>query len=430
MASRNKERAARTLDQTESGETIIGRVTPSGGLVRGTAPRDRGSVGSPRAGERPANVVRSAKRKRNQWEGSAEGQARTQNITDLTGATPGQYHFERNYGRTTPGPTIYDRQLPGMADPNAAPRPPKWEELSPQQQQVTDRALAEYGTNIDQMAADLGAQYDQSIYRARSAGADRTFSEDFYSTGEPRQVVDQSARDLGIPSTIHAQMNAMTSPNTKFQSTRQATGDVYYPNDEAAVHAVRHVQQTGSAAGITNELSSTGTGDAATRAQGYTTNIRKAASAFEQYQGGATPSEWITSKTGGGPFDNSPKTGPYANSWSDSHPQFFVSDVHSGGGGAFPHLSSDKPIIKQDQKTGKDIRDKSEREKALAATPFAHTAIDEAARRAASARNVPSLREFQAAQWGEEQINRKLARPQDVYRQSPSTQDPNQGRLF
>jgi hypothetical protein len=436
MASRNQERV-RNLDQSESGETIIGRVSPSGSLVRGSEPRARGTAARPRAGEAPASVVSSARRKRRQWEGSAEGQQRTRDIRDIHDGTTtvAQYHFERNYDRPTSGARVYDQQLPGMSDPNAAPRPPLWDELSANQQKASERALAEYGTNIDQIASDLGAQYDQGVARSSFHGHDRAYAEDFYSSGEPRRVLDRSAADLGIPPTIHAQMNAMTSPNTKFQSNRgekhPQAGETYYPNDEAARHAVRFVQQTGSAEGITNELAQTGEGDAASRAQGYTTNIRKAASAFEQYESGTVPAGWVTGAKGTGPFDNSPKTGPYANAWSDSQPQFFVSDVHSGGGGAFPHLSSSKPATGRLDDSGRPIRDKSEREKALERVPFAHTAIDEGARRAAAQRNLPSIREFQATQWGEEQIQRGLAHPQDVYRHPPRrTEDPNQGRLF
>lgn len=339
--------------------------------------------------------------------------------------TPGQAGFERNYDRTTVGPNHYDTQLPGMADPNAAPRPPKWEELTSEQQAHTHRALAEHGTSIDQISRDLGAQYDQGVHRAETRdgfGAD-AHAEHFYSTGEPRKRIDQSARELGIPSTIHAHMNAITSPNTKFESERGQTmadpdnpkkrvpnpnaGETYYPNDEAAIHAVRHVQNTGSAAGITNDLSTTdptATGKTTSRPA----NVDKAARSFEQYQAGVPVGEWETGKDGGGPFDSGPKTGPYSNSWSDSHPQFFVSDVHSGGGGAFPHLSSDKPIIpgKLDS-SDKPVREKSQRELALEKIPFAHSAIDHAARNAMSERNLPSLRSFQEIQWGEEQNQRK-----------------------
>jgi hypothetical protein len=248
---------------------------------------------------------------------------------DLTNGalTPGQYHFQRNYDRTLTGPRVYDEQLPGLSDPDAAPRPPRWDELTSNQQATATRGLSEFGTNVDQIASDLGAQYDQGVKRAGDVGQEYAHAESFYSdrsTG-PRQRVEQSAAELGIPHTVHAQMNAMTSPNTKFQATRGSTGEVYYPNDEAAKHAVAYVQQRGSSEGLTNEFDQTGMGEPGTRAQGYTNNIVKAAKSFEQHEQGLSPAEWVTGSKGSGPFDNSPKTGPYANSWSDSHPQFFVS---------------------------------------------------------------------------------------------------------
>ena len=371
-------------------------------------------------------TARAARAERRAWEATEAGQARTKDISQLTQeagtaaagrpqtAVPvGMIHFLNNYGKpATPGPRHYDVQLPGMADPDAAPRPPRWEELSPEQRAHTERALSMRGTSVDQISKDLGAQFDQATWRAQNRGADKPYAEDFYSTGEPRKVIEQSARDLGIPATIHAQMNAFTSPNTKF--SRQSGGQTVYPNDIAAKHAVLHAQAGGTPESLSNELRTTGLVDQdnPTRAQGYTTNMRKASSAFSQYMEGVAPADWVTGTDGAGPFDSSPKTGPYANSWSDSHPQFFVSDVHSGGGGAFPHLGSEKPIKTSLEgqpvldKQGKPVRDKSRREAALESVPNSHSAIDFAARQAMVARNLGSTRDFQAAQWGEEQIQR------------------------
>ena len=433
-----------TSDFTTSGESIRGLHTPGGELVKGNSPAAPGSKpnkhGVHRVGQQPQSVVDEASRKRTEWERSTEpdviiseagkpvhrrsaGIERTKDMSDLTAhrpaherRTPAQHAFERNYDRKRIGPTMYDEQLPGMADPNAAPRPPRWHELSKEQQDHTTRALEEHGTSIGQIASDLGAQYDQGVYRAEKAngfGAD-AHAEHFYSSGEPRKKIDASAEELGIPKTIHAHMNAITSPNAKFQAQRgkghPQAGETYYPNDEAAVHAVKHIQQGGAAATITNELESTDpskTGKSTARPA----NIKKAALSFEQYEAGVPVAEWKTGKGGGGPFDKGPKTGPYSNSWNDTHPQFFVSDVHSGGGGAFPHLSSDKPALThpdgsiQLDEDGKPKRDKSEREHALEKIPFAHSAIDEASRQAAGKRNLSSLRGFQEIQWGEEQIS-------------------------
>lgn len=409
---------ARRSELSESGEQIVGRLTPTGREARSSYR----SIPS---------TIRKAAAGRKKWEASETGQARTTGITPEThGMTAGQYHFERNYNNPTIGPRHYDEQLPGMADPDAAPRPPRWHELSEAQQGAATAGARAHGTSLDKMTSDMGAQLDQAVTRAATFGHARGHAEDFYSTGRPREVIDQSAKDLGIPKTIHAQMNAMTSPNTKFSAHRGGTGEVYYPNDEAAQHAVRHVQQTGSDKLVTNNLEHTGTGRG--KAQGYTTNVRKAASSFHQHQQGVRPGDWITSKDGtAGPFDSSPKTGPYANSWNDSHPQFTVSDVHTGGGGFLPHLSSSKPIskdkagkVKYDD-SGRPERDKSAREQAVASIPHFHTMADHAMRGAMGQRNMPSVRDAQALQWGEEQIQRKLVNPQDAY---PKPQSRTQKR--
>ena len=461
--SRVVEGGTATSDFTDSGESIRGRATPGGALVKGTEPKKRGSapsrpnsvdedswsamssqrqnkVGNHSPGQAPQRTVNAAARQRSEWEASDVGQARTRDMSALTAdrpaherRTPGQAGFERNYDRKTVGPRHYDEQLPGLSDPNAAPRPPRWHELSAEQQANTTAALAEHGTSIEQISKDIGAQYDQGVARAEQRdgfGAD-AHAEHFYSTGDPRKKIDSSAAALGIPSTIHAHMNAITSPNTKFEGERGQTmadpeggkkrvanpraGETYYPNDEAAVHAVKHVQNTGSAAGITNELSTTdpaATGKSTARPA----NVDKAARSFEQYEAGVPVGEWETSKRkkdkpdqrAGGPFDSGPKTGPYSNSWNDTHPQFFVADVHSGGGGAFPHLSAEKPIIPgKFDSNDKPVREKSQRELALEKVPFAHTAIDEANRQAMFARNLPSVRSTQEIQWGEEQNQRK-----------------------
>ena len=409
----------RGMTESPTGERVIGLRTATG--------RDRLASFNPDRNQR-----RRSQYQRSKWEQSEVGQSRMQDIGDLSGGTltPAQYHLERSYDRPpTTGPRIYDEQLPGMADPSAAPRPPRWEELSRDQQRASVRGLAQIaGTSLEKMESDFGAQYDQSAWNAEKAGSEAVYSEQFYSTGEPRKVLEDSARDLGIPMTVHAQMNAFTSPNTKFQSKRQASGEAYYPNNEAAVHAVRWAQQGGDPKEITNKLSDTGTGEGG-RAQGYTTNIRKASLAAAQFGEGVPPSEWVTGAEGRGPFESSPKTGPYANSFSDSHPQFLVADVHTGGGGMLPHLSSSKPIKKDAEgntvldSEGKPVRDKSQREKAIESVPHFHAAADFAARKALLARGVGSLREGQAGQWGQEQVDRGLVPAAEAFPARPKKRE-------
>lgn len=358
------------------------------------------------------------------WEASDVGKARTSTFQDLHPANANLnsaqvYQGLRETGRyreTGIGPAHWDVQLPGMSDPDAAPRPPKWEELPDHVRANIHQHLAAHGTSMEQITADLGAQHDQAVSRSMSEGVSEPFGMRFYAGqgpgGEPREKLAESARNLGIPELIHGHMTAITSPNTVFSQTTKA-GVTSYPNDEAAQHAVMHVQQGGKGADVDNLMASTGVGGHGPESERHLTarpaNIRRASIAYEQYAGGTPPADWVTSASGT-PFG--PKTGPFSNSFSDSHPQFFVSDVHSGGGGAFPHLGTDKPIAynaageMRTDKKGKPIRDKSEREQALDRVPFAHSAIDYAARQAMQARGIRSTRDFQGAQWGEEQIQR------------------------
>jgi hypothetical protein len=130
-----------------------------------------------------------------------------------------------------------------------------------------------------------------------------------------------------------------------------------------------------------------------------------------------------------------PKTGPYHNSWLPGTPDFFVSDVHSGGGGMLPHLSTDKPVLRYStgipklDKHGKKRYDKSEREKVIESVPNFHAMADYAARQAMGARGLNRVRQAQGSQWGEEQIQRTekdpktaMAKESDVY--------PNVGNQF
>lgn len=397
-----------------SGERIIGMYTSNGKLA-GTS-----NSATPHA-------IGQATKHRNEWEGTKRGQKRMETVTPEThGMTSAQYHFERNYGKETVGPQTYDRQLPGMSNPDAAPRPARWEELHQSQRDATDRSLAAHGTSRAQMRSDFAAQRDQAALRADELGASHAHAEKFYSPDSPqRKVLDTSAKSLGVPNIVHAQMNAFTSPQTKFQ-----VGD-RFPNDEAASHAVRHAQQGGTPETYNNQLSTTGTEPAGSerKAQGFETNARKAITSMNQYQEGVRPADWKTGTKGESPWKNAPKTGPYANSWNDSHPQFFVSDIHSGGGGMLPHLGTEKTAqyhedgsYKLDKK-GEIKRDKSGREKAIAKIPNFHSAADVSARQAVSQRGGGSLREAQGMQWGEEQIQRGARggiRESEAYTSSPA----------
>jgi hypothetical protein len=456
--------ANKTKTVTESGETVIGgEASPGSKFSKPVSIPRGGSVEkglSPKKAEireqeikkarSRSSTISAATRKRRKWEQSEEGKNRLKNASDLARNVDGSQGVNMPVGMVyellgfndsnRAGPAWYDQQLPGMADPNAAPRPPRWDELTPEQQSHTTEALRRHGTSIEQMSSDFGAQLDQAHMRARENKADHPFSEMFYEPGSPqRETMRKSASEVGLPMQVYAPMHGMTSPNTKFQSKRGAdhpqAGETYFPNDESVVNVAKQVDMGIPSDQVTNDLNVTGMGPG--RSQGYVTNMRKAALSLEQFHAGVAPADWKTS-SGSGPFDDSPKTGPYANTWSsDSHPEFFVSDVHSGGGGMLPHLGSEKPIRRDAAgnpivgEDGKPKRDKSEREKAIASIPYFHAASDHASRMALSQRNLSSLRRGQAAEWGEEQIQRGLVKEEDVYPpKKSSVLNPDQLSLF
>lgn len=355
-----------------------------------------------------SSQVRSAKRKRTQFE-----RQNPERYQDVTAAMPyhnvGQAYYEAGFRDSGVGPKHYDVQLPGMSSPDAAPRPQRWSEMTDEQRAHTTRGLALHGTSIDQMTHDFGAQLDQGFLRAHRQGASEPYAQRFYSTGEERQRLDSSAKALGVPQSHHAAMNAITSPNTKFK-TKSGT----YPNDEAAIAATTWARE-GHSEPLTSanwKAAGAAKGEVRRGLVSRPANMQKAVHVQKQLDAGVPLAE-TTGPTGIPVFgEQSPKTGPYANSWSDTHPNFFVSDVHSGGGGMLPHLGTDKDIRVNRaggtsySPSGNAQRDKSEREKAIERVPYFHSAADEAARRAMIPRGLGSLREAQAVQWGEEQISR------------------------
>lgn len=390
--------------------------------------------------------VRGAKRKRAAFEKADPERYRDATQMSFTGHSVGQVYSEMGWKDSGVGPKHYDRQLPGLADPNAAPRPQKWSELTDEQRAHTTRGLAMHGTSIPQMSHDFGAQLDQAYMRGHEHGADEPYAKTFYSTGEPRKVVDASAKELGIPGTEHAVYNALTSPNSRFSV---GEGDKKrYPNNEAATAAVRHADEWGQGA---HRSASTIRLPSGKKPESYGTNMAKAVKVREQINQGTPMADTVT-QTGNPVWNvNTQKTAAYANSWSDTHPQFFVSDIHSGGGGMMPHLSAEKPprydaegaAIMAPSNPDRPAYDKSEREKAIARVPHFHAAAHEAATQAMTARGLGSVREAQAAQWGEEQIRRggrhgqaeSRAYPDSIqparqYERNRSFQDGAQGQLF
>lgn len=392
-----------------------------------------------------AKQGRSMMRRRQRWEKANPARMKTAGAEH--GLAPGQMYEARGWSETSSGPMMGERQLPGLEDPSSAAQPTRWEELHPEQQAKAQAGLKTVaGSTIDSMTRAFGAQLDQS-YERSSKHAPKgkpgvPFSRDFYSEGEPARVMQESAKKLNVPVGVHAAINAFTSPNTKFKQGER------YPNLETAEAVVRQHQ-----AGIPTSEVTTGRREADPRDwdralskpmsppkknQGYHSNARKSARALDLHDAGVPLRDWRNAPSKSSPEGSpmfGPKIGPYHNSWLKSTPDFFVSDVHSGGGGMVPHLSTDKPILRDAagatklDKKGKPQRDDSEREKAISDVPHFHAMADHAACKAMEARGLTKVRQAQASQWGEEQIQRTEKDPQRAMA-TETKEYPNVGNQF
>lgn len=371
-----------------------------------------------------AASIGHARRRRAAWEASPEGAERLKDAPTHFGtkAAAAQIYQVRGWGETSKGARHFEQQIPGLENPDALPTPPRWEDLSDDERKKTERGLARYaGADVDFMARSFGAQLDQSYLRAErntpphSAAVPHTrdfYTEDYRPSGEPghRKVMSDSAKDVDLPFGQYTAVSAITSPQTKFH-VRTPDGRDRYPNDDTARATVEQAR-----AGVSVPEGTTGArpDNPNQKNEGYPANARKAIDAVQQFDQGVTvpelQSRYKEDRKAGGVVERDeptpmfgPKTGPYHNSWLTDTPDYFVSDVHSGGGGMLPHLSS--------HKGGGDSKGKSEREIAVEKVPNFHAAADYAARQALEARGLSSIRQAQASQWGEEQIRRKEANP-------------------
>jgi hypothetical protein len=301
------------------------------------------------------------------------------------------------------------QQIPGLENPYEAKQPPRWEDIPPEKQRdIEGRVRARTGATMESMTRSIGAQVDQAHLRGEKHGK-LPSAHDFYIDGEPHQVIKEGAEKLGVDFGVLAAMNALTSPNTKFHVRHPVTGADTYPNNEIAMSAVEQARRLGGYAEEKAYPPSTLAGT------GYPKNFRKAAGVFHDLDSG-TP---LRETAGMGP-----KTGAYHNAWQPDIPGYFVSDVHSGGGGALPHLSGEKPYKRTEDgdfvvtSGGQKAKIKSERERGLEVAGI-HSMIDHAARTAMNERGLTSMRETQAVQWQEERIQRGIVHEEHAYGDQP-----------
>lgn len=415
--------------------------------------------------------TRRAVARRKRWEQTPEGQERSVDIQQATGGThtPAQAYHE--LGIRHSGMGHGQDTLPGMEDPHTLHTPTRWEDLTPEQQAHGQRELRRRaGTDIPTMSKQFGAQMDQGYLRALSAGhtdpsgAPTPFTKHFYDDDtpegapepldRPKKIMTEAARKHGVDLRTMVAATALTSPNVKF--TEGPRGARTSPNVAAAESAVIQHHEGVPSYNMTH-LRDPETGKATSTAR--PANLRRAGRMLEHVAQGGQMSEARNapslSNPEGSSMWNAPKVGPFANSFQSDVPDFFVSDLHSGGGGMVPHLGTEKPFkldaegnrirnreFRDDPRSDEEleashrggahkvyVKEKSERELAIE-TPHFHSMADYAARQALKARGMgESVRQGQAVQWGEEQIRRKIETPRlDV--PSHEMAYPKLGRQF
>lgn len=355
---------------------------------------------------------------RTRWENSPQGRERMSDVRDIVGVDKpdpktgkggyslGQMYAVENWPAEletgmAESHKVHDDQphLPGLEHREAAPLSSldraqkrgaeRWEDLSPRDQEDTQRRVrAASGATPESMQRSYGAQLDQSLVRASDRGQ---MPPQFYGGGEPNEIITKTTEDLGVSRGAVSALHADNSPQTPF-----ATGQGErrrYPQDEMARAAVETAERRG---GKVHDMTSTQLKkDRPPGAMGYASNFAKSTRRAEQIVGQGIPAGETNPNVSAAGFG--PKTGPYQRAWTGSTSSQFVSDVHSGGGGMVPHLSSSK-----DNPEGV-----SERERAIETSGF-HLMADKAARSAHRERGITSapVKRGQEAQWVEEQIQR------------------------
>lgn len=435
---------------------------------------ERATSRAQKAKETSAAIGKATKQRRS-WEASPQGRARTMDIQDLATAhhnmdlsdrgmpTIGRTALSRAQlyhamGVTNEGHGYGDQQLPGFENPHSAPEPPRFEELPAAKQAAVHQNLRQHGTSVGQMKEDFGAQLDQAVYRAHLAGHHDSatgeptpFTAHFYGEhpetapeplDRPKAMMRESRQHLAsqgihVDPSVHTAAIGHVSPNVKF--TQGERGNRKSPNIEAAEAVFQQHD-----AGLSSYEVGSGKNRQGVTNQSRPANARRAVRMMEHVDSGQPLATARNAPSVSNPEGSSqwgPKTGPFANSFDASKPDFLVSDVHTGGGGMFPHLGTKKGIrtdkegnpsrvksFRGDPRSDEELlqshrpRDvfypgKSEREKAVersgsgAGAPF-HSVADYAARQAIAERGLgSSVRRPQAAQWGEEQVQRKAANP-------------------
>lgn len=328
------------------------------------------------------------------------------------------------------GPAVPDLNSPHHVPETVVPQR-RWEDLHPHEQAKALAAAAKHGVTMASAKRDYGSQLDQAHNRAFGEGQASTYSSLFYSgPSEPHDRIDLSAgRNAQHPNAqpmkvsmrdVQSIANSITSPRNKFSLRKKGHSETLFPNDEHANTAIQHVLNNPHMSA--EEAAATVPNNTGPSGGGIHGNIKRAAYAAHQLiYGGATPRTLMNPPGEKGNRSrvfgtaSTEKTTAYASAWMqpDSPDAFLTTDVHTGHGFA-AHLGTAKKLTKViDPETGKRKLGKSEVETYIAETPHVHALHDYIARQvhaerglSPSVNNARFIHRGQAAQWGEERVQR------------------------
>lgn len=240
--------------------------------------------------------------------------------------------------------TANPRQGTLFDHPGTVPNPTPWEDMTPEARAHTTRRLAEFGITPQSAIASHGARIDRGMHQedGQHASFYSTMGESSSGAKMPKQVLVDAAHENSVTLHTQAAANAATSPQNRAVG-RSAFGEVEYPNNEAATHAIRWAQGGGTGHSYfyhpdhyvppedkvphpkTGELVKAPGETRAYPVRGYPANAAKAIDIVHgvEHRGQSVAEAWAGS--------NNPKAGPFHNAWvAPNAPEgnFTVLDTH------------------------------------------------------------------------------------------------------
>lgn len=228
--------------------------------------------------------------------------------------------------------------------PGTVANPTPWEHMTPEARAHTVRRLSEFGITPESAIAAHGARIDKGMHQedGQHGSFYSTMGESSTGAKMPKQVLTDAARENKVHLYTQAATNAITSPQNRAVGTT-ASGEVEYPNNEAATHAIQWAKGGGTGHSYqyhpdyyvppedkvpnpkTGKLEKAPGETRGYPVRGYPANAAKAIDVTHgiEHRGMSVAEAWAGSRN--------PKAGPFHNAWvAPEHPEgnFTVLDTH------------------------------------------------------------------------------------------------------